>query len=431
MKSIKELSTNEYVYSVIAKISMITTGMVFSVLIARYVGAEMKGTLAYIQSIVSIGSIVLTFGLHQAYPYYRREFNSDAFVSIFMSIVIALFMIQGVFSIVIAALVVTSKEMIVITMLTPLWGYTRVTGYVMLVETPNKRNKALAMFSLAGTLYVLVLFLFTKSNFVLAITALSFVEICKAAYFTFNIEYTIDFRSVRWNKVKELGTYGFFPMIALLMTMLNYRIDVIMLRNSMHVTLAEVGVYSIGFALAEKALLIPDAVRDILLSRMAKGKGEAEVAKVMRICFPVSILAAIAISIFSKIFIDIMYGSEFEGAYSVTVISVLGTIFLVFFKMISQYNIISKKQSLNVLMLMLAILINVVFNIVLVPRYGINGAAVATVIGNLACALTFIVYFSKISGLHIKNLVFLNRNDVELLRKGLRIPGHSKRRRAL
>ena len=61
---------------------------------------------------------------------------------------------------------------------------------------------------------------------------------------------------------------------------LNYRIDILMLDDIFHISTAEIGVYSVGVALAEKIWLIPDATKDILMSKLSNGSNSEEVAKV-------------------------------------------------------------------------------------------------------------------------------------------------------
>ena len=62
---------------------------------------------------------------------------------------------------------------------------------------------------------------------------------------------------------------GFFPMLALLMTTLNYRIDVLILKSYPQITSSQLGVYSIGISLADKIVLIPDTLKGILASKLS------------------------------------------------------------------------------------------------------------------------------------------------------------------
>ena len=89
---------------------------------------------------------------------------------------------------------------------------------------------------------------------------------------------------------------------------------------------------------------------------------------------------------------------------------------MVFFKMIAQYNVVNKKQIINVIMLSVSVLVNIVLNILLIPKYGIIGAAIASIIGYFICAIVFVVYFSKVSSIPIREIVFLTKDDLTLIK---------------
>ena len=74
---VKGLIKNEYLFSIFAKLITMFISLLQSILVARYLGTFYQGEMAYITSISSIGAIVITFGFHQAYPYFRKEYGKD------------------------------------------------------------------------------------------------------------------------------------------------------------------------------------------------------------------------------------------------------------------------------------------------------------------------------------------------------------------
>ena len=386
--------------------------MLYSIIFARYVGAELKGTLAYISSIVATGSIVLSIGIHHAYPYYRKNADDiEKYKTKFVSTSAAIYCVYLFLAVVISIIPFSNRTVCISALLMVLWSYNRVEGYVVLIETPNKRNRSITIFTLIEAFFTLLLYFTTNANFYLGLLCMSILEICKFIYFTFMLKTFFKLSEIDVKHAFQLFKYGFLPMLALLMTTLNYRIDVIMLKNSNSIMLSEVGVYSIGVALTEKVLLLPDAIQEILLSRLAKKKGAEEVASVCRMTLPICIMVALAIIILGKPFLDIFYGLEYSGAYIVTVISITGTLWMIFFKMISQYNIVNRKQAKNVLFLGVAICINITLNLIFVPIWKINGAAFATAIGNAVCAALFVFDFSKTSHIPIMNIIIFKKAD--------------------
>ena len=112
-----------------------------------------------------------------------------------------------------------------------------------------------------------------------------------------------------------------------------------------------------------------------------------------------------------------MYGAEYTGAYSIILITATGILVVSYFKFIAQYNIVNKKQFLNVAMLSIAIIVDVVLNLLFIPIWGINGAAFATSIGNVVCGIVFIIYFCHRTGIRFSEMIIPQKEDIKLLTK--------------
>ena len=89
---------------------------------------------------------------------------------------------------------------------------------------------------------------------------------------------------------------------------------------------------------------------------------------------------------------------------------------VVFFKIISQYNMINKRQILNLIMLSIAVVVDVILNLVFIPIWGIHGAAFATSIGNIVCGVAFIIYFSRRSKIPVSKMIFIQRSDIQYVK---------------
>ena len=407
---------NEYLVAVITKIVMMFFGLFESIILARYLGAALKGQLAYINSITQTCFIIATLGIYAAYPYYRKQMDKQELLDKTMSITLVMFVVYTIIAVFIALAVHSvSIEWFYIALLTPILFYDKVVSFVWMIEEPNKRNGVVLVAATAKLAYYVFLFYCTKPSLLFGVTMLLVAPLLESIYFTLTLKFSFSLKYCRRDSIMPLISYGFLPMVAVLLTTLNYRIDIIMLRRYETVSLAAIGVYSVGITLAEKVLLVSDAAKEILLSKLAKGKGTEEVAKVMRFCFFVAFVLAVCVTIISKLFISIMYGAEYTGAEVVTNISVWGTIFMVFFKMISQYNVANHKQHYNVIFLGVAIVLNILMNALFIPRFGINGAAIATALGYLISSMLFVVYFHNITGISYRDLTIINKNDFDLV----------------
>ena len=416
-KKIINIIKNEYVYSILTKFLTFAIGIVQSVLMARYLGAELKGINAYISSITSIGAIVITFGMHQAYPYFRKKYGKDYIYQDYVSLTIVLYIIYFIAGLLLAIFLKQFRfEIRVVFVLIPLLGYSRVVSYIALIEHPNRRNTCWTIISLLDIFYVLFLWLFVERNVIWAVSILVFADVIKCIVYTSMLKVRLSLNKKLFLLWFELIKYGFFPMLALLMTTLNYRIDVLMLHHYSFITDSMIGVYSLGLSLSDKIVLIPDTLKGVLVSKLAKGAEDSEVAKVTRIGFWASFLLCLIILIFGRWAIYLLYGQEFEGAYMVIIITAIGVLAVSYFKLIAQYNIVNKKQILNVGMLSIAIVVDVILNMIFIPIWGIYGAALATSIGNIVCGIVFIVYFSCKTKIKISEMILPQKSDLDILK---------------
>ena len=416
LNKILRILKNEYIFSIISKVMMVLIGMINSILIARFLGPELKGELTVITSITSISSILFTFGIHQSYPYYRKQSEDNSLLNRFMTAILFLFSIYLVLGIIICLFMSNVKYIKYIVTLTIIMSYSRISGYIYLVEEPNKKNLSLMMINIIEVIYIIILFTLFRSNLSIAILITAFKDTLQSVYYTYKLDIRVSLKNIDINILLKMIKYGFYPMVGLLMSTLNYRIDILMLKSSSNVSVAEIGIYSIGVALAEKLWIVSDAVKDILLSRLSKGKGTKEVAIVMRLTFFISIFMVIGIILLGYPFINILYGNEYSGAYNVTVIIVFGIISMVFYKIISTYNIVHGKQKTNVILLGSSIIINIISNLVMIPIMGYKGAAVASVVSYSMCSILFLIIFSKDSGIDMKKLILVQKEDFLIIK---------------
>lgn len=408
---------NEYLFSIITRILVIGIGFVESILVARFLGASLKGQSGYINSIVSIGYVIVTFGIHQAYPYFKKKDGKEVVFDKYMSFTYLIFFLYFVVSVCLSLSLysVVGSELSFSILLIPLYGFAQVLEYVFLIENPNRRNVLWLIVCVINVFVCLLFTFFLKANFLLMVLLLALPPLLRIFFFAPMLKFKFAINKGVFSFGGKMMAFGFVPMIALLMTTLNYRIDTLMLKEYPFITNEMIGVYSLGISLAEKIVLIPDTLKGNLASRLSRGSGPEEVAKVARVSFWATVLLCALVLATGWFLIPLFYGDEYTGAYPVIAISAAGAIFIGYFKLIAQYNIINKKQILNVLLLAVAIIVNVVGNLAFVPFLGVYGAAISTCIGHFLCGLIFIIYFCKKANIKLSEMLFLQKNDLRFV----------------
>lgn len=415
---------NEYFFSIITKFITIAVSLLQSILVARYLGAALKGSNAFISSIASVGGIIVRFGMDQAYPYIRKKYGKEKIFDNYMSVIVCLYSVYGIIAVFMALFILKTVELKVAAIIVPILGFSNVVSYVTLIEKPNKQNMNHTVISIINLFFVLGLLIFTESSFLWSIVILIFADIIKALVYTASLRFKFRINKNQILLMKELFKFGFLPMAVLLMTMLNYKLDVIMLRSySSIITAAQIGIYSVGMNFADNIALIPDTLKGVLASKLAKGAETNEVAKVCRLCFWGSIFICLCMIVIGEPLINLLYGAEYSGAYQVLLICAFGTIFISYFKLIAQYNIINKKQVISVVMLSFSIAINVVLNLALIPRYKLAGAAFASGVSYFFSGIIYVMWFTKTNGIKFAEMFLLQKNDLNLLRQALNMNG--------
>ncbi len=411
---------NPYVFSIISKVLVMAVGFLFTVVQARYLGTAIKGQVAYVASFTSITSIVFGFGMHQAYPYYRKQSGEDL-LPVFIKIALIQLLIYSFVSAALAFAVQDAK-ILAIVLITPVMVYDRIILNITMVEEPNRKNTIELAVSVAELLLIVLLWFGRPASFAVGVAVVAFKDAVMAVLYTWHWRARLSARRTplrQWPL--RFARFGFFPMLALLMTTLNYRVDVIMLEG--RVADAAIGVYSVGVMLAERIWLIPDAMKGVMVSRVAKGRDAGEVAFVIRVCNAACLLVALMLVLVGKPVIRFAFGAEYAEAYQVTIILLAGVFFMTYYKMIASYNIVMGKQVINFIFLGISVLGNILANAALIPRWGILGAGAASVISYGLCSLLFLIRFHRMTGIPVKDMVFLQPADFRNLKAKLRRKG--------
>lgn len=417
-ENLKKQIRNPYVFSILTRILMVLAAFAFTVIQARYLGSELKGQVAVVSGYTGITSILFEFGIHQAYPYFKKKNPDRDILPVFLRISLLFLLVNAVVSLAAILLLPLPAKFIAVLVINPFMVYNRVIAYISLVEMPNRKNLIESLAFVAELLLIIGLWLFAPASFVIGVGVIVFKDVVMAVAYTYHWRNKLFLPgdSVK-NWIVDVLKFGFFPMLSVLMTTLNYRVDVIMLEG--HVADAAIGVYSVGVSLAERVWLIPDAMKGVLVSKVAKGKGAEEVAYVIRICNTVCLFLILGLILLGEVFIRVIFGAEYDGAYQVTLILLIGAVFMVYYKMIAAYNIVMGKQRISFLFLLISVIGNVVANWLLIPKMGIYGAGFASVISYSICSLLFIVYFIRTTKTPLTQMLVLSPSDFKKLKASL------------
>jgi len=202
------------------------------------------------------------------------------------------------------------------------------------------------------------------------------------------INFKRDYLNFKFRRSKETTTYLLkesWPLVfSGLILMLYMRVDQIMLGSMLNDS--KVGVYSVALRFIEIWYFLPVIICSSLFPNIIKAKAVSDTlyAEKMQRLYNILTIIGISISIICYLFAELIINTFFGEQYSesISVIKIYAWVNVFYFLSSSSgrwyINEGLQKQALirNILGLILAIF----FNYLLIPRYGVEGAAIGTLI---------------------------------------------------
>ncbi len=195
--------------------------------------------------------------------------------------------------------------------------------------------------------------------------------------------------------------------IGLLYT-INERIDVVMI--SKHLTASDTAVYIIAFkfaAFSAFGLVIINSVMVPLIAKHFNNHEETNKLEVLlkpniRKAFLVSALISIVIIVLGKHLLS-LFGKETENyalGYTSMVILIIGQLINVATGSVGYILTMAKLEKLAITSIIASIIINVILNYLLLPIYGIEGAAISTAVAMIVWNVLMLIFVQRKTGLN-------------------------------
>ena len=213
---------------------------------------------------------------------------------------------------------------------------------------------------------------------------------------------------------ERLFSMEFFSLDFMFM-FFNYRLDMFMINFFMGITY--VGYYSISVGFAEMLKVIPRTIGFVLFpTTVSTNKKDAAelTAATCRHSFFLSLILCIVAAFFAKYVIEIIYGKIFLPAYLPILALLLGMLISSTGSLTSAYLCGIGKVIYSTIITSTELIINIVLNIILIPIYGILGAAIASSICYSYGALLGIFFFLKNTDINLKDIYLIKKSDLSI-----------------
>lgn len=361
---------------------------------ARYLGPSSLGTINYVAAYVSFFSSISSLGLAVIVikEVAKDEFDNNEVIwtSIWMRFVTAIFSVISIISL----FYVTNGEDPTIIKIAFLESISIIFSafdsfdYYFQAKLLSKWSAIAGVISYIGMSLYRIYLLITKADIVYFALAYSVDMIFTAiSLMMFYVKIEGFNPSFNWNIGKKLLKQSIHYMVAGLITILYGKIDSIMLGNMLDKS--SVGFYSITLTIASMWSIIPSALIQTITPMLYEYAKKDRIKYLRRlkqsyaVIFWLNAAYSTFVCIFAKRIIILLYGEEYLAAtmalrivvwyYGISTMSTLTQVYL------ANDN---KNKYIN-FFCFFGLITDVILNSLMIPEWGINGAAFATLITHI------------------------------------------------
>ncbi|WP_085648807.1 MULTISPECIES: lipopolysaccharide biosynthesis protein [unclassified Pseudomonas] len=174
------------------------------------------------------------------------------------------------------------------------------------------------------------------------------------------------------------------------------------------------GHYAMASAAAELLLIVPEAVTTPLMKRLLQqDEGMDKVTPLaLRLTATVMLGACLTMAVIGEWLIVTLFGVAYQPAYPALLALLPGLLGLCYASIL-RLDLIGKNRPGTVsLMMGLGALLNLALNLLLIPAYGIVGAAAASSIAYLAVTVAMLVLYCRLSGVAFWQTLIILPSDL-------------------
>jgi O-antigen/teichoic acid export membrane protein len=218
--------------------------------------------------------------------------------------------------------------------------------------------------------------------------------------------------AMKWDAFGKVLAFGLKQHIGTASQMLNYRVDLLIAAALLKPY--EIGIYSVSVTTAELLWYVPNSASQILYAKTAlAGKSESDrfTPEIARHVLFITLGAALLLGGTGKFFIAALFGREFLPAADVLYFLLPGAVMLSLSKVLGSDISARGFPHYNSTASVISFACAATLNLLLIPKYGLRGAAAATTISYSANAAAMLYFFNKTSAAGLAEIFTPRRSD--------------------
>lgn len=222
--------------------------------------------------------------------------------------------------------------------------------------------------------------------------------------------------------LKDAFSYGLKAYLGTIISFLHLRIDQLIINFFLNPV--AVGFYAISAGLTERLWLLSESAGTILFPRISSESDETEKKRftplLCRNILLLTVVGAGTLFYLGRWLIELLYSTEYLDSIPAFKILLIGTIFVSGSKILANDISGRGKPLINSYINGVSLVVNILLNIILIPQYGIVGAAWATTISYSMVFLVRLIAYIKISGNTIFDTVIVKPSDATLYKDAIK-----------
>ena len=409
----------------IAQVIVLLTGFLLSIILGRFLGAAPFGLFTMAVTIYAIASLVGAIGIPTAIVKYVAEYKENKEkLNNFVSCCVANSLIFGVVTGLI--LFILSNTLANFFEMPELTDLIKITSFLIPFLVVNntllgllnglREMKAYSFRTVIRSVLLLffaILLIYLGFGVKGAVLAVVLAEAGTLFFLLFITRHIFCFAIRDYvETTKEVMKFGSQLFLAQAVWMANTNADKLMV--GYFLLEKDVGIYAIALAFANGLLIIPGAIGTITYPAIteynSKGPYEAIetlINKCIKYCLVLLSIFGITIIFFSKDIISLLLKPEFLPATSPIAILILGMIFFGSLGSVGYAFTAVGRPDIALKITTVDMAVGVSLNLLLIPIYGISGAAIATTSSLLTGVILFVIMLKKKMNIGLHNIIIM------------------------
>src|SRR5262249_20154481 len=179
--------------------------------------------------------------------------------------------------------------------------------------------------------------------------------------------------------LRKMFSFGIRSYLAAILNLGNVRLDTILL--SLFVGVTSVGYYSVATTMSEVTWQLPVVMSTVLFpttAALSSSSGARVTARVCRRLLLILIICLVILFVGAPTFLDALFGSAFLPALIPLWLLLPGAVGLALYKTLYSYLLGNGRPGVGIVSAGSALVVTVTLDLLLIPIYGINGAALTS-----------------------------------------------------